>query len=95
MIYIIHLNTPIKHARHYVGYVHDERGVQARFNEHCAGKGSRLLQVALHLGITFTLAATMPVSKNDERAFKNRKNTPYYCPICNPKRHKTCNSTSH
>lgn len=84
MIYIIHLDTPIAHAKHYVGFCNDEREVQARIKEHQQGHGARLLQVALERNITFQLVATLPGNRTDERTFKNRKKTPYYCPICNP-----------
>ncbi len=80
-VYLIHLATPMAHAKHYIGYAQD---VLARLAEHRAGTGARLLAVAGQRGIGFELVRMWPGDRTFERKMKNRKNAPRYCPICNP-----------
>ena len=84
-IYLIHLDTPIAHAKHYVGYAED---VDRRLAEHRSSTGARLLAVANQLGIPFRIVRTWVGDRNFERRLKNRKNTPRYCPICNHQLHE-------
>lgn len=81
-IYLLHFNTPFKHARHYLGYTPD---LDSRLADHAAGRGARLTQVIAEQGITFQLARTWDGTRADERRLKNQKNAPRLCPLCNPK----------
>lgn len=79
-VYIIHLNQPLKHARHYVGFAND---VQGRFAHHQNGTGARLLQVCNQLGISYQLARVFDkADRTFERHLHNTKNTARYCPLC-------------
>ncbi|MGH9841982.1 MAG: endonuclease [Blastocatellia bacterium] len=78
-VYLIHLDQPYRHAKHYTGWTHD---LDARLADHAAGHGARLLQVARDAGITWQLARTWSGSRKLERAIKRRKHTPRLCPIC-------------
>ena len=82
MVYILHLNTPLAHARHYVGWSKNEQTLSARLDHHATGHGARFTKVCVERGITWQLAATLPGDRNDERALKNKKHTARYCPIC-------------
>jgi len=78
-VYVIHFNSPLSHARHYVGWTND---LEARMERHEKGQGARLLEVLRERGIGWRLAATFPGTRHDERRIKNAKNTPRICPDC-------------
>lgn len=83
-VYLIHLDTPLAHARHYCGFAEDD--VQARFARHQAGNGARMLAVALERGITFQLVREWPEGDRKlERRFKKGSLTSL-CPLCRPAR---------
>jgi len=78
-IYLIHLDTPYKHARHYTGWTTD---LEARLQAHRNGHGARLMQVITEAGITWRLARTWPGGRARERAIKDRHEAPRLCPEC-------------
>lgn len=88
-MYLIHLNPPYKHARHYIGYADD---IGRRFYEHeMLSKGSRLLTVAVAAGCSLHLARIWPgKDRKFERSLKGGKdgnrtwNRARLCPICTP-----------
>ena len=82
MVYILHLNSPLAHARHYVSWTKDSSTLETRLAHHAAGHGARFTQVCVERGITWQLACVLPGDKTDERALKNKKHTSRYCPIC-------------
>jgi len=82
MVYLLHFDRPLHHARHYLGSTAD---LDARLAEHRAGTGARLVAVMRSLGIGFTLARTWPGDRKTERRLKRRKEGPRLCPICHPK----------
>jgi len=79
MVYLIHLDTPLAHATHYLGYADD---LQARLERHACGQGARMLQVCRERGITWQLARTWSGDRKVERKLKRRKDAPHICPIC-------------
>jgi predicted GIY-YIG superfamily endonuclease len=80
-VYLLHLDPPLKHARHYTGWTSD---LDQRLEAHRAGRGARLLEVVREAGGTFRLVRTWPGSRTLERAIKNRKEAPKLCPECSP-----------
>lgn len=83
-VYLIHFTRPISPdspCRHYVGFCKD---LAARIQQHERGNGARLLEVAGERGIAWRVARVWRGSRRDERAIKDRHNTPRYCPLCNP-----------
>ena len=79
-VYLLHLNAPLAHARHYVGFARD---VDRRLAHHRAGSGARMLAVAVERGIGFELARVWPDGdKSFERKLKNCKHAARYCPAC-------------
>lgn len=80
-VYLIHLDTPYKQARHYTGWAKD---LNARLEAHRDGRGARLMEVIKDAGITWRLARTWPGTKTLERAIKDRHNAPRLCPECTP-----------
>lgn len=80
-VYLLHLNPPYRHARHYLGWTQD---LAARLEAHRAGTGARLMEVVKQAGGSFSLARTWPGDRNRERAIKDRHEAPKLCPTCSP-----------
>jgi predicted GIY-YIG superfamily endonuclease len=85
-IYVIHLARPLGNlantraqAHHYTGFALD---VDARFQQHASGQGSKLTRAAVAQGISLELVAHWPAALGEEKALKARKCTPRYCPRC-------------
>lgn len=87
-VYVLHLDPPVRHARHYIGFTTDQCA-QRRIRQHTAGhrKGSPLVRAAVSAGHDVHVAHVFAGDKADrnfERRLKNRNDTPRWCPICNP-----------
>ncbi len=80
-VYMVHFDTPYRHARHYTGWTRD---LDARLETHREGRGARLMEVVKDAGITWRLARTWPGGRDRERAIKNRHEAPKLCPECTP-----------
>lgn len=78
-VYLLHFDTPYKHARHYIGWTAD---LDARLAEHASGRGARLLAVVHAAGITWTLARTWTGGRTRERAIKRQGGASRCCPTC-------------
>lgn len=79
-VYILHLESPLGHARHYVGWA---KQVNKRIEHHKHGTGARFTQVCVERGIDFTLARVFEgADRNFERKLKKTHSTKDYCPIC-------------
>lgn len=86
MVYLLHFDRPYRHARHYLGYVRDDR-LHQRIDEHYAatpgdGRHHRLLQVVRAAGISFTLVRTWPGDRARERQLKKQGSAARLCPEC-------------
>lgn len=80
--YLIHLDKPIAHARHYIGW--ELRDDDRRITAHRNGNGGRLLAVANSRGISYQKVRTWPgTSKRWERQLKNYAKARMLCPVCN------------
>lgn len=81
MVYLIHFDTPYRHARHYMGFT-NEAGLDKRLEAHASGRGARLMEVIVGAGITWRLARTWEnATRGDERRMKGR-GLKLRCPIC-------------
>lgn len=79
-VYLLHFDAPVQHAQHYLGWAVD---VHDRVNDHLAGKGARLVAVALERGVGVSLVRTWPdADRHLERALKRRNNARGLCPVC-------------
>jgi predicted GIY-YIG superfamily endonuclease len=78
-VYLLHFSQAYKHAKHYVGYT---TNLNARLEAHSKGSGARLLEVITQAGLSFQLARTWQGTRKTERALKNQKNAPRFCPVC-------------
>jgi predicted GIY-YIG superfamily endonuclease len=88
VIYLLHIDPPYKHARHYLGIGED---LNARLQLHQDEHGARLTQVCIENGRALKLVRTWEGAPNDERRLKNQKNSPWLCPLCNPKQNRIGN----
>jgi len=78
--YILHFNTPLAHARHYVGC---SAHIRHRINQHNKGNGSRITQVCVERGIEFVLARVFKgKDRKFERKLKRTHSVRDYCPLC-------------
>lgn len=78
-VYLLHFDTPYRHARHYLGSTDD---LAARLRAHQSGNGARLMEVVGEAGITWRLARTWEGGREVERRLKRQHNGPRLCPIC-------------
>ena len=82
-VYLLHFEQPISPdhtAQHYIGFTDD---LPRRLEQHRAGAGSRLCEVAKERGIDFVLVRTWEGDRAKERQLKRRKAGPRLCPPCN------------
>jgi predicted GIY-YIG superfamily endonuclease len=83
-IYVLHFETRLHHAGHYLGSTYN---LDERFARHAAGQAARLTQVLAERRMTWSVAAVYECTidcRLAEREAKRRKNTTTYCPKCNP-----------
>lgn len=79
-VYLLHFDTPFRHARHYIGFSAD---VDNRLEEQLRGNGAKLVRAAIAAGISIRLAAEFPgKSLRFEIFLKNRGGAAKWCPIC-------------
>lgn len=84
MIYILHFDTPYKHAEHYTGYSHDPARLKKRLWHHQNGTSHARLMKAVHdARITYTVAIIIEGDRTLERRIKQR-GVKRICPICHP-----------
>lgn len=82
VVYLLHLDPPYKHARHYLGWTQD---LAQRLERHRAGTGARLIEVATQAGSAFRLARTWEGTRTRERQIKRQGGASRCCPICKGK----------
>ncbi|MEV6281032.1 hypothetical protein [Nocardia sp. NPDC051832] len=78
-VYLLHFDSPFAHARHYTGWTRD---LDARLDEHRAGRGARLMSVIGQHGITWQLARTWEGTRGRERQLKRAGGASRRCPLC-------------
>jgi predicted GIY-YIG superfamily endonuclease len=79
-VYLLHLFTPYRHARHYLGY---SRNVAQRVKQHQSGRGVPLMRAVYQAGITFCLARVWDDGDMGlEKQLRHQKNNPRLCPFC-------------
>lgn len=89
-VYVLHLDTPLHHARHYSGCTKD---LTERLIVHATGHGARFTEVLYLKGITWELGGLFQTKEGYslraiETLLKDQRNAPRYCTICtrNPTR---------
>ncbi len=81
-VYLLHFQTPLRHAQHYLGSADD---LATRLAQHRAGRGARLPQVFVEKGIDFQLVRTWNGGRGLERQLKDQHNGRRLCPLCHPR----------
>lgn len=80
IVYLLHFDTPFKHARHYIGFT---QNLDQRCEDHLRGNGSNLVRHVCAAGIALRLAAEWRnVPQTEEYRLKNWGGMVRYCPIC-------------
>jgi hypothetical protein len=83
LVYLLHLERPYKHARHYTGFAEGgPKGLARRLAEHGTTHGSPLLAAAKATGITWQLARTWPGTRARERQLKRQGGASRRCTLC-------------
>lgn len=85
-VYLLHIEPPLAHARHYIGFTSDPTA-DRRIAEHMAGgaKGSPLIRAALAAGRRVSVAHVFEgdaAGRDFEANLKAQRNTRGWCPHC-------------
>jgi predicted GIY-YIG superfamily endonuclease len=81
MVYLIHFQTKLHHAQHYLGFV--ERNLSRRIKKHQSGSGAKLLAALNRAGIAWDVVRVwQDGDRHFERTLKNRKKARCLCPVC-------------
>lgn len=87
-VYLIHFETKLHHAGHYLGFAED---IAARLARHKAGRGAKLLQILRDKKINFEVVRIWAgADKKFERRLKISGHNNRLCPICNPSKFHLC-----
>jgi hypothetical protein len=80
-VYLLHLDAPFGHARHYTGWASDLYG---RLAHHGTTTGANLLLHVAKAGIGWQLARTWNGDRHLERRLKRAGGATRRCPLCRP-----------
>jgi len=87
MLYMLHFERALSHARHYTGFAESADTLPARIRAHAKGQsGARLLEVIHTQGIGFHVSAIMQGDRTRERALKNSAHPERVCSHCKPQK---------
>jgi hypothetical protein len=82
-IYLIHFDTPLHHARHYMGSTSNLKQ-RLESHSHPNGNGSKLMRAVAVAGISWRVVRTWPGGRDRERQMKTQ-GAGKYCPLCREK----------
>lgn len=83
-VYVLHIEPPYQHARHYTGYPPD-KDASRRIREHldCTPRGSPLVRAAIEAGCDVQVAHVFKrVGRDFEKWLKTRRDHRKWCPCC-------------
>src|SRR5437667_8365046 len=78
-VYLIHLHTSYKHAKHYLGF---SENVQGRVQQRLRGNGARFMEVIAKQGISWHVSRVWDGGRELEAALKTWNNSARLCPTC-------------
>lgn len=78
-VYLIHLDKPLKHARHYVGFSEDLPG---RLQKHRNGQGATFMKAIAKERISWHVSRIWDGDRTFERMLKDQHNASHLCPTC-------------
>lgn len=87
-VYLIHFETPIAHARHYLG---SAAVMNRRLKKHQRGGGARLMEIVRERGIPWVVARLwyardLRSARVIERKLKRQHGSTRLCPLCRAER---------
>lgn len=95
-VYILHFDTPLAHAQHYVGMTGN---LATRLQAHASGHGANITEELFNNSMPWVLGGlfqTTPTNaRRVERDLKKSKNICRYCDICSPDHPAPPNSKSY
>lgn len=96
-VYLLHIDPPLRHSKHYVGYCRSTKELFERLGRHRNGTGGVLPREAVKKGSKLSLSIVWPeASKEFEKYVKQHGGATRYCPMCGlhtramPKEEKAC-----
>jgi len=81
-LYLLHLDPPYKHARHYLGVTRNGRNVVHRWMEHMQGRGAVLTQHAVRSDCRLILARIWVNAEFAHEARLKGRGLAPLCPVC-------------
>ncbi len=78
-VYLIHLDKPLHHARHYVGFSEDLPG---RIQKHHNGQGAAFMKAIAKEQISWHVSRIWDGDRTFERMVKDQHNASHLCPTC-------------
>ena len=78
-VYLIHLDTPLKHAKHYLGF---SEAVQERLQQHRSGRGSAFMRAIAKERTGWHISRMWDGDRELERMLKDQHNAARLCPTC-------------
>jgi predicted GIY-YIG superfamily endonuclease len=84
MVYLIHFQTKLHHAQHYLGFASDN--LMQRIEMHRTNRGAKLLAAVNDNGINWQVVRVwLNGDRCLERKLKNYKKSRCFCPVCSGK----------
>lgn len=84
MVYLIHFQSKLHHAQHYIGFV--ESDLIQRIELHLSNRGAKLLAAVNNQGIRWQVVRVwLEGDRHFERKLKNYKKSRCFCPVCKGK----------
>ena len=81
MVYLIHFQSKLHHAQHYIGFVGTD--LLQRIELHLSNKGAKLLAAVNNQGIRWQVVRVwLEGDRRMERKLKNYKKARCFCPVC-------------
>lgn len=89
-VYLLHFDRPVSERHTCQHYIGSADAPYVRLEEHRAGRGARLTQVANERGIGYRIVRLWEAEPGEgrklERQLKRRKEAPALCPLCAERR---------
>lgn len=78
-VYLIHLDTPLHHVRHYVGF---SENLPGRIQKHRNGQGAAFMKAIAKEQISWHMSRIWDGDRTFERMLRDQHNASHLCPTC-------------
>lgn len=83
MVYLIHFETPLHHAKHYIGWTRNKRTFVKRIEYHRNGHGAKILNACNKMGIDWDVSRVWDDGDTGlEKRLKRWHKSSQLCPVC-------------